>query len=78
MSPHGFVDLPIGDGKTKRLPLAQAAELGRLMQEHADEGRSTWHMAECGCCACFHPGGATDRGYVIGPDGESDYHEGHA
>jgi len=71
----GDVDV-FGDG-TLYLPRPQVVALGRLMFEHADAGPSHWHMNDCGCCACFHPAGATDRGYIVNADGDVDYVEGH-
>lgn len=54
------------------LPLPQAIALAELSDKHPG---STWHLADCGCCVCFHPAGDPTRGYVIGEDGESDYHD---
>lgn len=63
------IELPNG----REITLAQALELVRLAEEHPG---STWHLAECECCVCFHPYGEVRRGWVIGPDGESEYREG--
>lgn len=58
------------------LPEPQFRTLLALAQEHSD---STWHFNHCGCCVCFHPGGRRDEGYIVGPDGTSEYHaEAHA
>ena len=71
-----YVDVPIGGGETLSLPYAQVVALGRLAREHADVG-AHWHMNDCGCCACFHPDAATDRGYIVNADGDVDYVERH-
>jgi hypothetical protein len=53
-----------------KLGFAQAATLGRLMDEH-DADAMHWHLNDCGCCLTFHtPFG----GWVIGPDGDADFH----
>lgn len=57
-----------------RMTLPQQAELVRLSLEHPG---STWHFNDCGCCVCFHPEGKTHNktGYIIGADGESEFHD---
>lgn len=67
-----MVTLPLPDGSTLKMPEAQARELARLTQLHPD---STWHLADCGCCACLHPGGDALRGWIVGADGGSEYRE---
>lgn len=59
------------NGDSPALPLPQLLTLGRLAEEHPD---STWHLNDCGCCVCLHPGGDTTRGYIIGADGDYDLH----
>jgi hypothetical protein len=44
-------------------------ELGELLGEYE------WHINACGCCITVHPVGQHDRGYVIGADGEYDWHD---
>lgn len=45
----------------------------RLVVLSAENPGSTWHVNTCGCCVCFHPGGDTAHGWIIGADGEADY-----
>lgn len=54
------------------LPRAQVQALADL--GGASPG-ATWHMADCGCCICLHPKGDPTQGWLIGPDGSSEYHE---
>lgn len=53
------------------LPREQLLTLAALGQEHPG---SIWHLAECGCCICLHPGGRRHEGWIIGPDGTAEYH----
>ena len=67
------VTIMLADGRTEELPEEQYLTLLALAQEHPD---SSWHWADCRCCACFHPGGDLTRGWIVGADGSSEYHEG--
>ena len=55
-----------------QLPSAQTTTLGLLSAQYPG---STWHLADCGCCVCLHPGGDSTRGWLIGADGSTEYHE---
>jgi hypothetical protein len=55
------ITLPSGD----TLPLPQALELARLIQE-MKPAESHWHFNDCGCCVTLH---GSDCAYVIGKDG---------
>lgn len=68
------VRIRLPDGEEADMPLAQALAVAALSKEHHG---STWHFANCRCCVCFHPGGDVSRGWLIGSDGEAEYHEGH-
>jgi hypothetical protein len=57
-----------------QMPAAQKLTLAQLTQQHPE---SRWHMADCGCCVCFHPDSDVTRGWLIGSDGKADYHAGH-
>lgn len=61
-----------GADVVRALPEPQLLTLARLAAIHSTY---TWHMADCGCCVCFHPDADTSRGYLIGADGEADYKE---
>lgn len=67
-----MVAVPLPDGGEVQMPFDQALTIGRLSIEHPD---SSWHFNECGCCVCLHPGGEKTRGWIIGSDGEAEYHE---
>lgn len=58
-----------------RMPAVQLNELTRLVRAHPG---GAWHFADCGCCLCLHPPEGTDRGWLIGPDGTSEWREGVA
>ena len=55
-----------------KLPFIQALRIGELGEKL---GSYEWHLNECGCCITVHRRGEHDRGYVIGTDGEYDWHE---
>ena len=54
------------------LSFSQAATLARLIKEHGAE-KTHWHPNECGCCFTLH---APTGSYLIGPDGEPEFHPG--
>ena len=56
------------------MTIAQAVVVAQLVSENPG---GTWHMNECGCCACVHPPGDNTRGWVVGADGDADYVEVH-
>lgn len=63
-----------GKEKLRGLPRPQLLKLAQLSVEHRG---SSWHFCDQGCCVCFHPGGDSSRGWLIGADGSAEYHEGH-
>lgn len=69
------VTVTLPDGEAVRLPLAQVLTIARLAQENPG---SYWHLNECGCCVCLHPGGEKSKGWIIGSDGGADLMEVHA
>lgn len=60
--------------KLRSLPRPQLLKLAQLSVVNPG---SSWHFADCGCCVCFHPGGDTSKGWLIGADGDAEYHESH-
>jgi hypothetical protein len=44
-------------------------ELGEKLGEYE------WHLNDCGCCVTVHPRGNHHAGYVIGSEGDYDWHE---
>lgn len=56
------------------LPLVQALAIAEILGR---ELGSTWHMNECGCCACVHPPGDNTKGWIVNADGDADYVEVH-
>lgn len=67
-----LVAVPAGE-ELLLLPKAQVVALGLLLLKCPD---STWHVNECGCCVCLHPGGRLDRAYIVNADGDPAYYEG--
>jgi hypothetical protein len=66
-----LVRVSVNDGGEVMLPWVQVDELHRLALTYPG---STWHMNDCGCCACLHPGGDESRGWIVNADGVSTLH----
>ena len=63
--------ITLPDGVTVTVPqMMRILELGEALG-----GDFTWHKNDCGCCVTVHRRGDNHSGYIIGDDGEYDWHE---